>query len=199
VPALRDGRYCGYINVNLIANAQGLWPLEFTSRFGYPGFAICEALHEEPWEDIFAGMLARDKSRIATKPGFSAGVVLTVPPFPYAQGYEELSKGMPISFRPGFSDADRRALYLSEVAYAGGRLVTSGATGYIGVATGTGHSVREAADAALALAGKVVVPNLRYRRDIGERVASGGWRRLVAYGLVDGSSPSASREQACTG
>ena len=95
---LGAGGYCGYINLNLIVNESGLWPLEFTSRFGYPGFAICQSLYDEPWEDIFLRMLRRDNLHIATRQGFACGVVLTVPPFPYIHGYEELSKGEPICF-----------------------------------------------------------------------------------------------------
>ena len=41
---LKASGYCGYINLNIMANREGLWPLEFTSRFGYPGYAICAAL-----------------------------------------------------------------------------------------------------------------------------------------------------------
>ena len=170
--------YCGYINVNLIVNEEGLWPLEFTSRFGYPGFAICDALHLEPWEDIFVRMLRRDGLGIATCDGFAAGVVLTVPPFPYRHGYQELSKGEPIFFRPGMSEADRAALYFAEVAQVGSQLVTSGATGYIGVATGTGATVQQASEQAYRLARKVVVPNLRYRTDIGDRVVEHDLDRL---------------------
>ncbi len=175
---LRDATYCGYINVNLIANDQGLWPLEFTSRFGYPGFAICEALHSEPWEAIFRSMSRRDRLRIATREGFACGVVLTVPPFPYSHGYQELSKGEPICLRPGTSDEDRGAIFFAEVAQVRGQLVTSGCTGYVAVATGAGATVDEACGHAYRRARQVVVPNLRYRTDIGARVRDHDLERL---------------------
>jgi len=182
---LRQGAYCGYINVNLIVNESGLWPLEFTSRFGYPGFAICEALHTEPWEEIFARMLRKDSLALPTRSGFAAGVVLTVPPFPYRQGYAELSKGEPVCFRQAITAADREALHFAEVATVGGQLVTSGASGYIGVATGTGSSVRQARDEAYRVARQVVIPNLRYRTDIGDRVISRDLLALTALGWVE--------------
>ena len=169
-PLLSEAGYCGYINLNMIVNDAGLWPLEFTSRFGYPGFAICEALHEEGWDALFRRMLRKDSVQFATRPGFAAGVVLTVPPFPYSQGYEELSKGEPICFHPGMTAADRAAMHFAEVARLGDHLITSGTCGYLGVATGVGDSVRAASDEAYRVARKVVVPNLRYRTDIGERV-----------------------------
>ncbi|MFC5496810.1 phosphoribosylglycinamide synthetase C domain-containing protein [Caenimonas terrae] len=183
-PLLAGGGYCGYINVNLIANDVGLWPLEFTSRFGYPGFAICEALHLEPWEHIFARMLRRDGLQLATRDGFSCGVVLTVPPFPYRHGYEELSKGEPICLRPGAGEAERDALHFAEVARVRGQLVTSGCTGYVGVATGAGQTVQQACDAAYRAARQVVVPNLRYRTDIGERVRTHDLARLQQLGWL---------------
>ena len=193
-PMLRDSGYCGYINLNLIVNEDGLWPLELTSRFGYPGFAICQALHAEPWEHIFVRMLSRQSLHMATVDGFAAGVVLTVPPFPYRHGYAELSKGEPICFRPGISQSDIAALHFAEVARVGDQLVTSGASGYIAVATGTGASVSQAAVNAYKIARQVVVPNLRYRTDIGDRVARHDWARLRAWGwLADMPEPGGRR------
>jgi phosphoribosylamine--glycine ligase len=183
-PLLREGGYVGYVNLNMIVNDEGLWPLEFTSRFGYPGFAICESLHEEGWEHIFQRMLRQDSLQVATRPGYAAGVVLTVPPFPYSHGYEELSKGAPLSFRSGMTEADHAALYFAEVERRGDHLVTSGNTGYVGVATGTGASVAAARDAAYALARQVVLPNLRYRTDIGDRVERSDLRRLAEWGWL---------------
>ena len=117
--------------------------------------------------------------------GFSAGVVLTVPPYPYAHGYEALSKGVPISFRGELTAAENRNLHFAEVAWQHGRLVSSGMTGYIGVATGVGDTAEQACEQARALAHKVVVPNLRYRHDIGTRVIERDLAGLKALGLIE--------------
>ena len=68
-------------------------------------------------------------------------------------------------------------------------LVTSGACSYLGVATGIGAAVRQASAEAYRVARKVVVPNLRYRSNIGERVASQDWERLAALGWLDLGPP----------
>jgi phosphoribosylamine--glycine ligase len=181
---LRESAYCGYINLNMIANAEGLWPLEFTSRFGYPGYSICAALQQDSWEALFQRMLNKSSLSIATRAGFAAGVVLNVPPFPYSYGYEELSKGLPISFQPSFSEDDKRHLHFSEVAKLNDHFVTSGVTGNIATAVGRGDTVEAARQQAYELAIKVIVPNVRYRQDIGESLLRKDWQQLVDWGYV---------------
>lgn len=180
---LQASGYCGYININLIANESGLWPLEFTSRFGYPGYAICQALHNEDWPSIFKKLLNKRDLTIDTQGGFSTGVVLTVPPFPYNHGYAALSKGLPILFRHSMTENDRQHLHLAEVAIVKEQLVTAGEIGYVGVAIGTGSEIRTSQQNAYKLAEKVIVPNLRYRNDIGDRVLNGDYENLkkLAY------------------
>jgi phosphoribosylamine--glycine ligase len=182
---LGEHGYCGYINLNLIANERGLWPLEFTSRFGYPGFAICGALQAEGWDAVFRRILRRDGGHIATRPGFATGVVLTVPPYPYTHGYEALSKGAPVRFRGELREAEREHLHFAEIALQDGQLVCSGMTGYIGVAVGTGDTVEQACEQARTLAHQVIVPNLRYRTDIGARVIERDLAGLKALGLIE--------------
>lgn len=186
---LRDGGYCGYINVNLMANADGLWPLEFTSRFGYPGYAICERLHQEPWEAIFLKMLHRSAAHFATAADFAVGIVLTVPPFPYTQGYAELSKGIPVILDESLSPTERAAIAFAEVEMRQGSLITSGTSGYVGVATGCSPTVDAARTRALDLARKVYVPNLRYRNDIGARVSSEVLEDLRHWGYLGATDP----------
>lgn len=185
--ALRKGGYCGYININTIVNDDGVWPLEFTARFGYPGYAILSALHKEPWEDLFARMVQRRDLTFRTHPGYAVGVVLTVPPFPYSQGYADLSLGSPILFRGELSDAERANLHFEEVAYKDGQLVCAGQGGYLMVVTGRGATVKEAQRRAYQLAAKVVAPNLRYRNDIGTKFRRRDHAELVRLGWLSAS------------
>jgi phosphoribosylamine--glycine ligase len=182
-PLLREGGYVGYINLNTIINERGIFPLELTCRFGYPGFAILSALQLTDWPELLLRMLSRQSTHFETSPGYAVGVVLTVPPFPYRYGYAEISRGLPIVIDPELSDEARARLHLGEVARdALGQLVTSGITGYVLVATGRGASVADAQAEAYALARRVYVPNLRYRNDIGQAFREHGQARLRELG-----------------
>jgi phosphoribosylamine--glycine ligase len=168
-PRLAASGYVGYVNLNTIVNERGVWPLEFTTRFGYPGYAILAELQATSWGELFHGMVTRSMPGFAVHPGYAVGVVLTVPPFPYSTDYARLSRGAPVVFAGSMTDAERARLHYGEVALEGGQLVTSGSVGYVMVATGTGRTVPEAQRAAYQLARRVHVPNVRYRTDIGER------------------------------
>ena len=184
-PLLKEEGYCGYINLNTIVNEDGIWPLEFTCRFGYPGFAILAALQRTGWAELFQMMVTRSGCRFNVEPGFAVGVVITTPPFPYSRANVAEPVGLPILFDKTLTTADRSHLHYGELGLKDGALVTSGSYGYTMVATGLGATVAEARDAANALAKKVLVPNARYRRDIGDRVIARDLARVEALGLLD--------------
>jgi phosphoribosylamine---glycine ligase len=181
---LREGGYCGYINLNTIVNERGIWPLEFTCRFGYPGFAILDPLQRTPWSALFHAMVTRAGGAFETLPGFAAGIVLSTPPFPYARPDVKVPVGMPVLFNRSVGDEDRRHIHYGEVGLQNGQLVTSGAYGWTIVVTGVGTSIGEARDRANALAGRVHIPDMRYRRDIGSRLIAGDFERVEALGLL---------------
>jgi phosphoribosylamine--glycine ligase len=183
-PMLRDSGYCGYINLNTIVNEDGIWPLEFTCRFGYPGFPILDSLHAEGWGSIFAAMVGRTRTTIETHSGYSVGVVLTVPSFPYSRGYADLGKGMPICFRETLTGEDMDSLHYGEVALQNGQLVTAGTIGYIMVVTGLGESVEQARRDAYGRVDKIVIPNCRYRNDIGMRLIERDYATMQQLGWL---------------
>jgi len=183
---LRSSGYCGYINLNTIVNDAGIWPLEFTCRFGYPGFPILDSLHLDRWDELFARMVSRQDTYIRTSDGFSVGVVITVPPFPYSTRYEELGKGMPISFDGEMTGDDRDAIHYGEVTKCDGQIVTAGMIGYIAVVTGVGDTIAAARESCYRVARKIVIPNARYRNDIGEKLMREDFDRLKKLGWLAG-------------
>jgi phosphoribosylamine--glycine ligase len=182
---LRDNGHCGYVNLNTIVNERGIWPLEFTCRFGYPGFAILDPLQETSWAELFGMMARRSSLAFATRPGFSVGIVLTTPPFPYTRRDVAELVGLPVLFDGELSDEERLHLHYGEVGLEAGALVTSGLYGWTMVVTGVAPSIALAQAKANRLAERVMIPNVRYRRDIGARLIAGDYERLERLGVLD--------------
>ncbi len=181
-PLLRENGYHGYINLNTIVNERGIWPLEFTCRFGYPGFAVLSPLQETPWGELFAMMVRGSHERFRARPGLCVGVVLTTPPFPYSREQVDEPVGLPVLVE---AEEPEHHHYGEVGLDEGGRLVTSGLYGWTMVVTGIGKDVDEARRAAYERVARVFAPNLRYRHDIGVRLAGGELARVEALGLLD--------------
>jgi hypothetical protein len=87
---------------------------------------------------------------------------------------------------PPFLDLSwRKGSFMMGPSIKVGELVTSGAYGWTMVVTGTGRTVREASDRANQLADRVIIPNARYRRDIGNRLAAGDLERVIKLGVLE--------------
>ena len=76
-------RYAGYIDINCIANSRGIYPLEFTCRFGYPTINLQIEGVLSKWGDFLAALARGETFNLRTKRGFQVCVVIAVPPFPF--------------------------------------------------------------------------------------------------------------------
>jgi phosphoribosylamine--glycine ligase len=170
--------YTGYIDVNCIIDGKGnAWPLEFTTRPGWPLFQIQQALHLGDPLDWMVDLLdGRDTLKVSTD--IACGVVVSQPDYPYDTIPPKENTGYPLfdlceedgtknihysqvrsGYMPNDSGANRAPC-----------LVTCG--NYILTFTGLGETIEEARKAAYGLYKKKVrlINSPMYRDDIGEKV-----------------------------
>ena len=182
-PLLAGAGHVGYVNLNLIVDERGPFPLEFTCRFGNPGFAILAAMQADGWGDLLARMAAGAGGRFRTVPGWAVAIVLTVPPFP-AWTAVPADEDAPIFFlaEPGASEQPH--YHYVDMRREGDQLLVRRRSGHAMIITGTGQDVRSAQQAAAARAANVVAPELRWRNDIGQRFLGGEGDMLRGLGWL---------------
>jgi phosphoribosylamine-glycine ligase len=175
-------KYVGYIDINCIANSKGIWPLEWTCRFGYPTISIqMEGITSE-WGAFMSDLAQGKETQLKTKKGYQVGVVVTIPPWPFEdeKAFKKYSEGATILFRrPQSLDG----IHIGEVKLEEGDWHIAGTSGYALVVTGSGATMADAIERAYQSVKNVMIPNMFYRTDIGER-----WARdsdmLLSWGYI---------------
>lgn len=184
LPALQESGYVGYIDINCMVNGRGIYPLEWTCRFGYPTISVqLEGITMSVGEMLYR--LARGESfELKTKRGFQVGVAIMVPP--YLAGREdreitEIFHDLPILFKkPGNLDG----IHIYDVKIEDGVWRIAGESGYPLVVTGSGTTVSEAQKQAYSRVQNIMLQNMFYRTDIGAKWTEDS-DRLHTWGYLD--------------
>ena len=178
---LAQARYAGSIDINCIVNGNGIYPLEFTSRFGYPAISIQQEGLLTPIGELLRGVAEGTLSKLRARTGFQVGVRVVVPPFPYKdkETFESTSKGSVILFKT----PSREGVHIEEVRMADGEWLVAGASGVVLVVCGAGPSMKQARSQAYHRVRNVMIPYMYYRDDIGERWSEDS-DRLHAWGYL---------------
>src|SRR5688572_30991974 len=124
---LAEARYTGYIDINCIVNNNGIYPLEFTSRFGYPAISIQQEGILTPMSDLLRELANGTITRLRARSGFQIGVRIVVPPFPYndPETLENTSKDSVILFKT----PSREGVHIEDVRAADGEWLVTGTSG----------------------------------------------------------------------
>ncbi len=166
-PRLAEEGYVGYIDLNCIVNGNGIYPLEFTSRFGYPTISIQQEGMITPIGRFLADLAAGVNPKLRVKSGFQIGVRIAVSPFPFNDDatFLSVSKNAAILFRKGIPEE----VHIEDVKQVNGQWYVAGTSGVVLVVCGLGQTVRQAQAQAYSRIRNIMIPDMYYRDDIGER------------------------------
>jgi phosphoribosylamine--glycine ligase len=166
---LAEEGYVGYIDVNCIVNNNGIYPLEFTSRFGYPTIFIQQEGMITPI-GLFLDDLAHGRDpKLKVKSGFQVGVRIVMPPFPFDDNatFEAFTKNAVIVFKRGTPEE----VHIEDAKIVEGQWLVAGSSGVVLTVVGLGQTMKQAREQAYSRVRNILIPNMYYRDDIGERWA----------------------------
>ena len=179
---LAEQGYVGSIDINCIVNGQGIHPLEFTPRFGYPTIMLMAEGMTTPIGEALHAMAHGQDPNLRVHRGFQVGVRICVPPFPFQDPatFEENSRNAAIVFR---SD-DRAGVHIQDAKNVDGQWRVAGDHGVVLFVAGKGTTMAEARQQAYRRVDNIIIPNSFYRSDIGQRWIDGDGDRLLAWGYL---------------
>jgi phosphoribosylamine---glycine ligase len=164
---LAGAGYTGYVDINCIVNSRGIYPLEFTCRFGYPTINLQIEGALSKWGEFLPALARGETFNLRTKRGFQICVVIAVPPFPFIDpdSFRKFSEDAVVLFKKPMSEG----IHPGDVRLVEGDWRLAGNSGYAVVVTGSASTMDDARREAYNRVKNIMIPNMFYRTDIGER------------------------------
>ena len=181
-PTLAREGYVGYFDINCVVNETGVWPLEATTRFGYPTIEIQSDMLTVPLATFFTELAQGTVSRMPVRTEIGIGVRLVMPPYPFNDEamFRASSRGARITNR---TDSTAH-VHIEDVRTEHGTWYVTGSVGVALIVTGTGATIADARRAAYDRINHIAIPNMYYREDIGARWDT-DLRQLTAWGYLE--------------
>ncbi|MBI5076830.1 phosphoribosylamine--glycine ligase [Candidatus Falkowbacteria bacterium] len=167
-PKLKEEKYVGYIDLNCIVNNNGIYPLEFTARFGYPTISIQQDGISMPISEFLFELAAGTLTKFKTKSGFQIGVRIVHPPFPYGADIKILKQHRreAVVF---FKKPSLDGVHIEDVKLIDGEWVLTGTSGVSLIVVGAGQTMKQAQHQVYSRIQNILIPDMYYRTDIGDR------------------------------
>jgi phosphoribosylamine-glycine ligase len=159
----------------MVDGSGQFWPFEFTMRPGWPTFHNQMATHKgDPAQWMLDACNGEDTLEVST--AIAVGIVVAQPDYPYSHATKRETENVPIY---GVTTKNRKHIAPQSVKVTvmpqmdGNTVVDrdmwATAGDYLAVVTGTGRSVKQAAERAYAVVKDIHVPDLMYRDDCHEK------------------------------
>ena len=172
VPALMKVNYRGPIDLNCIVGKDKLYGLEWTARFGYDAIFVLLEMYRGRVNELLYGIAAGVKLQMNFKAQWGIGIDLVIPPYPL-DIEPDLYKGILVQ---GVNKHNLKHLWFYDIEKKDNRYITSGNGGDLCAVTARGdevghyHPLRDAKRRVMRTIDNLVIPDVMYRRDIGDRV-----------------------------
>jgi len=101
------------------------------------------------------------------KSGFQVGVRIVVPPFPFTdeETFNTHSKDAVVVFKKPHMEG----IHIEDVRLANGEWLSTGHSGVVLIVVGTGPTMKQAQTQMYNRINNILIPNMFYRKDVGDR------------------------------
>jgi len=164
------------VDINCIIDKKGNpWPLEFTSRWGWPIFNLVLYAHKgDPAQWMYDA--CKGKETLKASKDVMIGIVLVIPPFPF-EDKDQVTENIPIYgiTKKNWENIQPQSVMAGKfIDEVDGEMkevdgwVTAGS--YVLVVVETGKTIEDSRDKVYKIVGEISISDMGYRDDIGEKV-----------------------------